>query len=421
MPWRIYDLMSQRLEFVLLAQQEGMDLRELCRRFGISPKTGWKWRRRFAEGGPAALEDLSRRPHRSPRQVDPALADKVIAARQQHPTWGGRKLRGWLNKRGAAPAPAASTCTEILRRADLLGAAPTRRPFQRFERAHPNQLWQMDHKGHFPTQSGERCHPLTVLDDCSRFDVVLAAHPDERGPRVQGALTVAFTMYGVPDAMLFDNGPPWGCADATCPYTTLGVWLLRVGITVLHGRPYHPQTQGKDERFHRTLNNDLISRHTWSDLEHCRREFARYRDIYNCERPHDMLGGATPIERYQPSVRAFPSTLPPIEYPAGTTIKALRETGLLTFGGQTWYVGRAFGRLPIGLRPSARDGRWVVYFMHHPLGLIDLTTAKLPKHTPRSIYEDLQREDLLPPGEADRLPWTPSAQSEQGREPSPLP
>lgn len=404
MPWNIPDLMSHRFEFVLLAKQEGINFRELCRRFGIAPKTGYKWCRRFRDGGRAALEDLSRRPHASPLLTAPDLAALVVALRLKHPTWGGYKLQQHLLLQGYTP-PAASTCTEIARRAGLVRRQETHYgPYCSFERGLPNELWQMDYKGHFGTQSGERCHPLTLLDDHSRFNLVLAAHRDERGATVQAELTDAFTLYGLPDGILCDNGSPWGYGDATCPYTSFAVWLLRLGVRVLHGRPYHPQTQGKDERFHRTLNHDLISQHTWRDLEHCRTLFAAYRDVYNCERPHEELDGAPPISRYRPSVRAMPTLLPPIEYAPGTQVRILRETGLVTFGSQTWYVGRAFGGLPIGLRPDDdRDGHWNVYFCQHLIGHIDLTGPRSAKHSARSIYEH--------GGEADRLPCTPSAQS----------
>ena len=389
MPWRITSPMSERYEFVQLASEAGANVRQLCRRFGISAKSGYKWLRRFRAAGIAGLADQSRRPKRSPRQAPAAVTEAVLALRQSHPTWGGRKLRRRLQDVGEAAVPAASTCTAIVRRAGLVPAEAGERvsPWQRFERAAPNELWQTDYKGHFATQCGRRCHPLAVLDDHSRFNLVLSAESDERGATVQAAFHAAFARYGLPEALLCDNGPPWGSAEPTCPYTTLTVWLLRLGVRVLHGRPYHPQTQGKQERFNRTLEEELLRQHSWRDLEHCQVQFARFRHIYNCERPHAALQGATPLSRYRPSVRSLPAHLPPIEYPAGTHVVRLRGSGLLTFGGQTWYVGRAFGALPIGLRPSAQaDGQWEVCFGHHRLGRIDLSAPRLSKHQARSIY-----------------------------------
>jgi hypothetical protein len=266
----------------------------------------------------------------------------------------------------------------------------------------------MDHKGDFATQSGQRCRTLTVTDDHSRFNVVLAAHADQTGHSVSAELTHAFQLYGLPEALLCDNGAPWGCADPTCPYTRLTVWLLRLGIRVLHGRPYHPQTQGKAERFHRTLTRELLSQHTWRDLEHCAERFARYREEYNCERPHDELDGLPPITRYRPSIRAMPEVLPTIEYADSAKVRLVRTSGVLTFGGQTWYIGRPFGGLPIALRPSAaHDGLWDVFFAHHRLGLIDLTAPRSDKHTAQSIY-------TAKSGEAAASPATPPLNPREG-------
>jgi len=383
MPWRIHTLMTQRLEFVVLANGSGLALSELCRRFGVSRKTGYKWLARYRTEGAEALEDRSRKPHRSPRQVSPAVAEQVIALRQET-TWGGRKLRRRLQDLGCKQVPAASTCTAILRRADLLGKDGPKGLLQRFERAQPNELWQMDHKGDFPTQAGPRCHPLTVLDDHCRYNLVLDPAGNQRGPTVQAALTVAFERYGLPEAILCDNGGCWGALDGS-GHTPLTVWLLRLGVRVLHGRPYHPQTQGKEERFHRTLKAELLSRHTWRDLAHCQTEFTRFRQRYNHERPHDALHGDTPASRYRPSVRSLPAHLPALDY-AGMDVRIVRDKGVITFRNQTWSIGKAFASLPIGLRPSPQaDGQWEAHFGFHLLGLLDFTSLQPAKHSVRRL------------------------------------
>lgn len=384
MPWRTFTPMSQRLEFVVLATQSGLAMSELCRRFRVSRKTGYKWLTRYAAGGADALADRSRKPRHSPKQVSAAVAEVVIALRAET-AWGGRKLRRRLQDLGRQQVPAASTCTEILRRAGWLKKDVSTTPVQRFERALPNDLWQMDHKGDFATQSGQRCHPLTLLDDHSRFNLVLDAAGNQRTATVQTALTAAFERYGLPEAILCDNGGPWGnVADGT-GHTPLTVWLLRLGVRVLHGRPYHPQTQGKEERFHRTLRHELLSRHTWRDLAHCAAEFPRFRERYNHERPHDALGGATPVTRYRPSVRRMPATLPMPEYPR-MDVRVVRAKGVITFRNQTWSVGEAFASLPIGLRPSPQaDGQWEAYFSFFKLGILDFTSAHAGKHTVRRL------------------------------------
>lgn len=389
MPWQNRTTMSQRYEFVLLASTSGTNFRELCRRFGIAPKTGYKWLHRFKEAGEAGLADRSRRPRSSPARCPDEIEALVIALRQEQPTWGGRKLRRRLQDLGHTTVPSASTCTEIMRRAHLLHHDTSKPPgpFQRFVRAYPNELWQMDFKGDFATQSGSRCYPLTVLDDHSRFNVVLAACANQTGATVQSVLSTAFTLYGLPEWMLCDNGPPWGCSEPVCPYTSLTVWLLRLGVRVLHGRPYHPQTQGKEERFHRTFERDLLVRHTWIDVPHCGQHFARYREQYNCIRPHDSLQGATPISRYQPSPRPMPAQLPLPQYALTDQVAKVREEGTIGFQQRRWYVGRAFAGLSLGLRPSAQaDGQWQVLFGDLVLGIIDLRLPADPNQYARSIY-----------------------------------
>lgn len=392
--------MSQRTEFVLLASQADVNFRRLCSRFKISRKTGYKWRSRYLAGGAMSLVDRSRQPKHSPLTVSGQLAEVVIKVRQEHPTWGGRKLKRRLQDLHQRNVPAASTCTAIVRRAGLLDPqkSAAHRPLQRFERSSPNELWQMDFKGHFGLQNGGRCHPLTAIDDYSRFNLVLQPAGNETGPTVRAALTEAFSLYGLPSAILCDNGPPWGTADQVCPYTSLTVWLLRLGVQILHGHPYHPQTQGKAERFHRTLLDELIALNTWRDLAHCAREFPRFRHCYNCERPHDSLEGNKPVSRYQPSPRTLPASLPSIDYHSSMRVQTVRPAGIITLKGQTWYVGRAFSGLPVGLRPSAQaDGQWFVYFAHHLLGCFDLHTPRLPKHTLRSIYDSLPPTSLSSP------------------------
>ena len=272
MPWREVTRMLLREEFVKLAMQEGANRRELCRRFGIAPKTGYKWLQRYALEGSGGLKDYSRRPRCSPMRTASEVEEQVLRIRRGVlGCWGGRKLARRLVLEGG-PELAPSTITGILRRHGLLNqTAPPPRPFQRFERAAPNELWQMDFKGHFPFFNGARCHPLTVLDDHSRFSLVLKACADERAnrtPRAHRRLSPLRPAGRDADG----NGAPWG-AQPNHPFTAFCLWLIRLGIRVSHGRPYHPQTQGKDERFHRTLEFEVLRHFNFTSFEHCQREF----------------------------------------------------------------------------------------------------------------------------------------------------
>lgn len=373
MPFQEVSRMASRREFVLLASQDGANVRSLCRRFAVSPKAAYKWLARYRDAGLDGLVDRSSRPARSPGRTVEHVEQAVVALRQQHPAWGGRKLRQVLLTRGVAAVPAASTITAILRRHDLLDAAEAarHRAFTRFEHEAPNELWQMDFKGHFALEAGGRCHPLTVLDDHSRFALGLQACGNEQGVTVQRELTGIFRCFGLPRRMLMDNGAPWG-DDREHPYTPLTVWLMRLGIRVSHGRPYHPQTQGKDERFHRTLQLEVLRHGRLRDLTECQARFNPWRDIYNSERPHEALGMRVPASRYQVSAQAFPETLPPIEYPAEYSVRMVQDRGCVSFHGREFRVSQAFRGYPIGLRPTTSDGCFEAYFCQTYLGLLNL-------------------------------------------------
>jgi transposase InsO family protein len=379
MPWKDATQMSLRLEFARLALRDGANVRQLCRRFGVSPKTAYKWLARFRAGGPAALADRSRRPAASPGRTAAALERAVLQLRDAHPAWGGRKLRRRLLDLGHPAVPSASTVTAILRRHGRLGGrAGQPRGWQRFEHQAPNRLWQVDFKGHFALSGGGRCHPLTVLDDHSRYLLALAACPDERDATVRARLAEAFRRYGLPDRLLCDNGPPWGSAGADGPYTALGVWLLRLGVAVGHGRPYHPQTQGKDERLHRTLAAEVLQGQAFPDLAACQRAFDAWRPVYNHQRPHEALALAVPGSRYRVSPRPFPEALPALEYGPGDAVRRVQADGTVSFRGRPWKVGGAFRGEPVGVRATAEDGVWAVYFGVHAVASLDLRGQNEP-------------------------------------------
>jgi transposase InsO family protein len=376
MPFCEVSVMAQKQDFVVFASVEGANVRELCRRFGISPTTGYKWLERYRQQGWAGLNERSRRPQGSPHRTAPSIEAKVLEVRERsNNAWGGRKIKLVLENQGEAEVPAASTITQILRRHGRLSESLAEHPgpHQRFERDSPNELWQMDFKGHFATHTG-RCHPLTALDDHSRYNIVLSACGDERGPTVRRELQGAFRRYGLPLAMLMDNGPPWGDPDGN-PYTGFGVWLMRLGIRVLHGRPRHPQTQGKDERFHRSLKAEVMNGRSFRDLDECQRAFDEFRPRYNHERPHEGIGMATPGQRYRPSSRPFPEVLPPIEYAPGDHVRKVDTDGFISFKNRPWRISKAFRGEPVALRATDQDGVFNLYYCAHQITAIDLGKA----------------------------------------------
>lgn len=372
MPWRELSVMEQREEFVRLASVKGANKSELCRRFGISRDKGYKWLRRYQAGDRSSLCDRSRRPHQSPLRTNAATEAEVLRIRaRSNNAWGARKIARVMETSGWATVPALSTITEILRRHGKLVEKQHEHPgpFQRFERSAPNDLWQMDFKGHFPTMSG-RCHPLTVLDDHSRYAPGLEACDDEQDQTVRARLTRIFRHYGMPREMLMDNGPPWGDGSGG-PYTAFTIWLLLLGIHVIHGRPYHPQTQGKDERFHRTLAAEVLFGRSFHDTGECQQAFDRWRHIYNHERPHQALALEPPVSRYRVSPRAFPETLPAVEYGAEDIVRKVDSSGMITLRGRAIRIGKAFRGQRIAIREAQGD-TLSVHFCHQQIGVIEL-------------------------------------------------
>jgi transposase InsO family protein len=364
--------MDSRQEFVRLAEQGNVSVAELCRRFGISRETGHLYLRRYRAEGTVGLQDRSSRPRQSPARCAPEIEARIIALREAHPRWGGRKLARRLCDLGVEGVPAASTITEVLRRHGKLDLAEASKhqPFKRFERTAPNDLWQMDFKGHFALEQG-RCHALTVLDDHSRYSVGLIACGDQTGQTVQQHLIRLFRRYGLPRQMLADNGSPWGGSGAD-GYTAFEVWLLRVGVRLHHGRPYHPQTQGKDERFHRTLDVELLQANRFADLARCQAAFDRFRQVYNTERPHEGLGMAVPQSRYQASPIAFPEHLAAPEYHQSDRVRRVHADGAVHLQGHRIKLSQAFGGLDVAFRPTAIDGTWQVFFMRFLIAEVDL-------------------------------------------------
>lgn len=382
MPWKVSTSMSERRAFCVAVLEGKGSMASLCRQYGISRKTGYKWLQRFAAEGEAGLGERSRRPHAHPQQTSCVLEEAVVAVRQAHPTWGGRKIAKVLQRQGVEAVPAPSTITHILHRHALIApeASAQHRPCQRFAMGAPNELWQMDYKGHFVLGNGTLCHPLSVLDDHARFLVGLDACADESRQTVQAALTSLFRTYGLPERILTDNGPPWGYGPSLksdpdrSHHTRLTVWLLRLGIAVSHGRIRHPQTQGKDERLHRTLGEDLLQRTSLADLASCQSAFDHFRWEYNHLRPHEALELDVPALHYQRSLRPFPETLPPLLYDEDACLRHVDDQGRLSFRNRSWRLGKAFAGEWVAVNTTATDGCYAVCYGVFPVMTLDLRT-----------------------------------------------
>jgi transposase InsO family protein len=384
MPWNEVSVMDQRREFVRLALVEGANRRELCRRFGISAGTGYKWLQR-SDAGEVGLADRSRRPLTSPKRSAANVEAAVLAIRDAHPAWGARKITACLVGE-KIKVPASSTVHAILVRHGRIGPLPGGpRATLRFEKEAPNLLWQMDFKGWVAMGNGQRLHPLTVVDDHSRFALCLAAGVSQTNAAVQARLTPVFQRYGLPQAMFVDNGTPWGDSSGA-RWTRFGVWLLKLGIDVIHSRPYHPQSRGKIERFHRTLNAEVLALRLLRDLDDAQSAFDTWRGVYNFERPHEALAFATPARHYRMSQRPMPEHLPEPQYDHGEVVRKISRTDTrIAFKGRFWRVPQAFGGERLAIRPLNTDGLYGVYFASHHVATIDLTKPKTVNYVSEQV------------------------------------
>jgi transposase InsO family protein len=372
MPWRETSPMDERIRFVVAALGEERPFSALCAAFGISRQTGYKWLKRYRES--QTLQDLcecSRRPHHSPQRTASEAEARVVALRQRY-GWGARKLQVLLHKEGHALG--VSTINRILSRHDLVAPHDRHHPAtKRFCREAPNELWQMDFKGHFPIREG-RCHPLSILDDHSRFLVALHPLLGTQAAPVYECLVDTFGRYGLPEAMLMDHGSPWWSTTNALGLTWLSVALIKQDIRLHFSGVGHPQTQGKVERFHGSLNWAMRHLGVPTDLASSATFLAAFRTDYNEVRPHESLQMGVPAQHYQPSPRAYNPVPRPWEYPTGVQVLRLNSQGMLPYRGTRYFVCEALAQEDVGAQEF--DGKLLVSYRQMLIREIDLRTKQ---------------------------------------------
>jgi len=370
--------MDQRMALVADWLREEWTVTELARRYGVVPKTVYKWVDRYQADPCGGLGERSRAPHAHGRATGATVRAAVLTLRQQHPTWGPKKLRAVLQRRHPEqPWPAASTIGDLVRRAGL--SQPQRRtryvvPLTQPLAAAvaPNEVWTADFKGWFRTTDQTRCDPLTVADACSRH--VLCCRivpPTECGVRPWFERT--FRTYGLPRALRTDNGPPFATTGAG-RLSHLAVWWLKLGIQLDRIDPGHPEQNGRHERFHLTLQQETTSPPAATPAQQQRR-FDRLRWVFNHERPHEALGQQPPATVYVPSPRPYPARLEEPWYDATHQVRRVKETGQIRWHGDLIFVSEAVRGELVGVAETER-GDWTVRFMHLELGRIDRQTRR---------------------------------------------
>jgi transposase InsO family protein len=372
MPWKETGVTSERIRFVVEALKGDESMSAVCRRFGISRKTGYKWLARSRQA--ASLSDLgevSRRPKRSPLQSSPKIEERVLELRASH-GWGSRKLQALLAREDLTVGRC--TIDRILDRHGVMRERSGSRPaVTRFERERPNELLQMDFKGQFQLASGAWCYPLSLLDDHSRFALALSGLPSLHGAGVEPVLRASFERHGVPESMLMDHGAPWWSGTNGHGLTELGVFLIRQGVTLVYSGVGHPQTQGKVERFHRTLAAWVRHHRPARTLEGFQDAFVAFQEEYNSVRPHEALGLQTPAQRYRHSLKTYQAQPPDWQYPPNSEVLPVASNGCVYLAGGYRFICEALRGQTVRLERFAN--RALVSYRHMLIRELDLTTG----------------------------------------------
>jgi transposase InsO family protein len=370
MPWERRTEYQMRKEFVERVNNHEKSIARLCREYKISRRTGYKWLKRAEES--ESLADRSRRPITTQR-IAPETEQLIVRYRQQYPALGAMKLHRLMMDEGYTKLPSVKTFNNVFKRNGLITREDSEKvtPYKRFEHNKPNDLWQGDFLGHFALGNGERCHTLNVLDDHSRFNLCSEPLHGESLDDVQPVLTRVFREYGMPTAFLCDNGNPWGNAQTT-GFTSFEVWLMEHGILTIHGRPLHPQTQGKEERFNGTERRELVQKTTMEDWDDAKKKFDAYRQFYNEKRPHHALNLDVPAQHFSASDREWSDNVPQWEYPEGTEIRKVRGNGCFSWENQGYFLSGAFSGKEIAIRPSHIEDCISLFFRQFRIARIDV-------------------------------------------------
>jgi transposase InsO family protein len=381
MPWDETTRMSQRLRFIIDFESCQFTMTELCERYGISRKTGYKWAQRYASEGAGGLED---RPHVAktfPHQLSFEKAERVLELRKRFPSLGPRKLLTRLERLHPEESwPAASTIGDLLKRHGLVESRATRRrrsmPARpRVEMRSPNEVWSADFKGQFRMGNTRLCYPLTVSDGFSRYLLGCQGLEKPSGESSKAVFERLFRQYGLPRAILTDNGSPFAAAQSLARLSRLSVWWIKLGIRPVLIQPGHPEQNGRHERLHRTLKAET-ARPPAADASRQQDRFDQFRQFYNEQRPHEALGQVPPAEVYEVSPRSYPSQLPAWEYPGHFEVRSVRPTGQIKWRGELLFVSESLQGEQIGLE-EIEEGQWSVYLGPLPIARFDEQEGKM--------------------------------------------
>lgn len=372
MPWECRSVEKQREEFAQAAM-ECSNFSALCREFGIDRHTGYKWKERYIAQQP--LTDRSRRPLSSPSRTPEDVELRILALRAENPGWGAKTLHSVLTQQGYN-MPCIKTVNNILNRYGCISPEESakHKPFVRFEKKLCNEMWQTDFKGEFRMADSNYCFPMDILDDHSRFAIRIVPDLTTANVVVPTFLS-AFREFGMPNSVLSDNGAQF--AGFKKGYTQFERWLMDLDILPIHGRIKHPQTQGKIERFHRTMKQELLNHTVIKDIADAREKFSAWRDKYNTVRPHEALGMKRPADVYEPSQREYPEKIAPYEYGGQYHVLKVNSWGYVRFDKWQIYLSETMIGQYIEFRPSADGEAFIACYRNFKIAEFDTQNGQL--------------------------------------------
>ncbi len=387
MPWRDNSVAMTREEFVKRVLLNKETKSSLCREYGISRPTGDKWINRYLNG--ETLSDRSRAPFKIANKTPSDVERLILDYRESHPAIGAVKIRRILQDKGYVNIPSASTVNAILKRNGCITAEASRAstPNKRFVKDFPNDMWQADFKGNFLLENQSRCYPLNVIDDHSRMCLCSQALASEGHETVLPVFINLFQEYGLPFSLLCDNGNPWGTSHKG-GFTSFEVYLMELGVLVLHGSVCHPQTQGKEESFNRSMTRELLKFHKFNDLSDAQVSFDEYRSFYNNERPHHSLDLDVPSQHYYKSKRKMPEKIYDWDYPSEYKPRKVSSKGYLYCAGTSYYLSESFANKTVAIRESSVLGFINVYFRQFKIARINIDEKKFVSRRAYLIEND---------------------------------
>ena len=373
MPWKVNTQVENRTTFALRKLDGSSTMKDLCKEYGISRKTGYKWLNRFKRQGEEGLRNKSRRPKTQPHQTSESIVSAVIEEKRKHPKWGPKKLHCILSKRGLESLPSKATLGRILDRYGLVKKHKKRRgrlvraPMQLTRPMYANHVWGVDFKGWFATQDGKRCEPLTISDLYSRYVIVCHGLRSTKTLHVREVFEAVFRKYGKPLIIRSDNGVPFS-SQSLSGLSSLSVWWMSLGIEPELMDPGHPEQNPEHERMHKTLKFEILDK-AGRDLEAQQKIFNKWRNEFNTVRPHEAIGMKCPCELYEKSAHRYSKIIKPYQYEENMLVRSVKNTGWIKWQGKRLYLSKTLKKHQVGIK-SITPTEYEVYFRTKKLGFI---------------------------------------------------